>query len=183
MPGFAIFMLGDEILILIEYKDRIGKHLMPSYFDNVDGWGIRTGPAYQGAKKASPPDFMGDGLTLSKQDSRSVRVYLIQNRTVSSYWQGDLHAMQENLDYVGPILGGCICWVIFVVGTDRWATQYRYRFQTARHTAQMADYCVDYRNFHRILRGFPTWGRQMAKNHRPCANLLFVAEVAVVSVY
>lgn len=88
-PGLAICLIGTETLVLAGYGGRIGRHLDPSYFGRVDGWNIHTGRIFQSPEEGPPPTLTADGLSLGKEDSSSVIIYLTPDLTVSSYWQGD----------------------------------------------------------------------------------------------
>ncbi|MCL4676543.1 MAG: hypothetical protein KJZ59_11140, partial [Pararhodobacter sp.] len=88
-PGLAICLAGPRTLVMAGYDGRIGRHLDPGYFGRVDGWRIHSGPIPQSADEGPPPTLNADALSLSKDDSSSVIVYLTPDLTVSSYWQGD----------------------------------------------------------------------------------------------
>lgn len=88
-PGLAICLIGTETLVLAGYDGRIGRHLDPSYFNSVDGWGIHSGQIYQSTDESQPPALSADAVFMGKEDSSSVILYLKPDLTVSSYWQGD----------------------------------------------------------------------------------------------
>ncbi len=67
---------------------RMGAHLMPDYFDNVDWWSLHTGPASQGAGGTPPPALKGDAIVIGKEGASSVLIYWT-GAEYSSYWQGD----------------------------------------------------------------------------------------------
>ncbi len=88
-PGLAICLIGNESIVIIGYTGRIGKHFDPAYFNSADGWQIHRGQVYPSPEEGPPPTLSADAILLSKEESSSVLLYLDQNLTVSSYWQGD----------------------------------------------------------------------------------------------
>lgn len=67
---------------------RMGAHLTPAYFDNIDWWSLHTGPAGQGAGGTPPPALKGDAILIGKEGASSVLIYWT-GETYSAYWQGD----------------------------------------------------------------------------------------------
>lgn len=88
-PGLAICLAGTDTLVMAGYDGRIGRHLDPVYFGRADSWLIHSGPIWQSPEEGPPPVLKGEALTIGKEDSSSVIVYLRPDLSVSSYWQGD----------------------------------------------------------------------------------------------
>ncbi len=89
-PGIAMCLRKERKLVLAGFDGRIGEHLDPGYFATADYWGIHEHrKVSQGVAEGDPPELAGDALLFGKEGASSVLLYLDQDLSPASYWQGD----------------------------------------------------------------------------------------------
>ncbi len=86
--GVAICRAGTWLKVL-GMSGKMGKHLVPGYFDSIDWWGLHAkGPVGQGAGEGAPPQLSGDAISIGKEGASSALIYWT-GTDYSGYWQGD----------------------------------------------------------------------------------------------